>query len=76
MSKTIMSILLTLLFVCLAFFGLVESRLSVWGPCSSHNVYQITAKLSVEHFPRFAQNLMLSFCRIHREIASGQIHDS
>jgi hypothetical protein len=42
----------------------------------SPNAYLIIAKVSVAPFPRFAQNLMLFLCRIHREIASGQIHDS
>jgi hypothetical protein len=43
---------------------------------SSPNACLIIASVSVPHFPRFAHNLMLFFCRIHREIASSQIHDS
>jgi hypothetical protein len=36
----------------------------------------ITARVSVALFPKFAHNLMHTRCRIHREIASGQIHGS
>jgi hypothetical protein len=43
---------------------------------SSPNACLITVKVSVALFPRFAQNLMLFLCRIHREIVSGQIHES
>jgi hypothetical protein len=34
--------------------------------------YIIIFMVSVAMFPRFAHNLMLFFCRIHPEIASGQ----
>jgi hypothetical protein len=43
---------------------------------SSPNACVIIAKVSVALFPRFAQNLMPFLCRIHREIASSQMHDS
>jgi hypothetical protein len=43
---------------------------------SSPNASLITVRVSVAFFPWFAQNLMLFPCRIKREIASGQIHDS
>jgi hypothetical protein len=36
----------------------------------------IIARFSVALFPIFAQNLMHTRCQDHREIASGQIHDS
>jgi hypothetical protein len=56
-SKKTMSMLLTLLFVCLAFHVLFPER------------------LSNNFFRSFAENFMLFLCRIHREIAPGQIHD-
>jgi hypothetical protein len=34
------------------------------------------ARVFVALFPRFAQHLMHTRCRIHRKIESGQIHDS
>jgi hypothetical protein len=37
------------------------------------NACLIFARVSVAIFPRFAQNLMLFFCRIHHEIASSHI---
>jgi hypothetical protein len=53
----------------------------VWTFCvrlmlSSQNACLIIARVSAAFLPRFAQNFMLFLCRIHREIASGQIHDS
>jgi hypothetical protein len=36
----------------------------------------IIAGVFVAVFPRFAQNLMLFLCRIHHNIASGQINDT
>jgi hypothetical protein len=36
----------------------------------------ITARVSIALFPSFTQNSIPFLCRIHREIASGQIHDS
>jgi hypothetical protein len=38
----------------------------------SPNACLIIDTVSVAHFPRFAQNLMLFLCRIHCEVASGQ----
>jgi hypothetical protein len=49
---------------------------SVQHMLSSLNACLIIARVSVALFPRFSQNLMLFLCRIHRKIASGQIHDS
>jgi hypothetical protein len=73
MSKKMMSIPLAFLFICLAFSVLV----SLDFPCTAHtfflNACLITAKVSVALVPRFERNLMLFLCRIHREIASGQI---
>jgi hypothetical protein len=43
---------------------------------SSPNAFLIIARVSVAHFPRYTKNLMLFHHRIHREIASGQTHDS
>jgi hypothetical protein len=45
---------------------------------SSPNACLIIARVSVERFLRFAHNLIhsLFLCRIHGEIALGQIHDS
>jgi hypothetical protein len=42
---------------------------------SSPNACLIIARVSVALFTRFAQNLMLILCRIHREITSGEILD-
>jgi hypothetical protein len=39
------------------------------------NVHLLFTRVSVSLFPRFAQYLMLFLCRIHREIASVQMHD-
>jgi hypothetical protein len=39
------------------------------------NALIIIVRVSVAIFPRFAQNFILFLCRIHREIASDQIHD-
>jgi ABC-type dipeptide/oligopeptide/nickel transport system permease subunit len=77
MSKKNMIMLLTLLFTCLAFFGLGEFGLSHWElMLSSLNAFLINSRVSVALFPRFAQNLMLFLCQIHHEITSGQIHSA
>jgi hypothetical protein len=55
---------------CIFFFGLSEPSM----PLSIH-VGHTTAWVSDALFPRFAQNLLVLLCCIHREIASGQIHD-
>jgi hypothetical protein len=84
MSKKMMSVLLTLLFICLTFFGLPWTghtiQTSVWGSC-----YILPERLS-NHCQGFrltfswtstksdAQSLFL--CRYHREVASGQIQGS
>jgi hypothetical protein len=64
-----MSMLLALLLTCLAFFGRGESD----SPCSAHAFFP--ERLTNYVLPRFAQNLILFLCRIHREIMSGQMHD-
>jgi hypothetical protein len=43
---------------------------------SSPNACLIIASVSVALSPRFAQNLTLFLCWIHREITLGQKHDS
>jgi hypothetical protein len=43
---------------------------------SSLNACLIIVRVSSALFPRFAQNLTHTLCRIHREIASSHIHDS
>jgi hypothetical protein len=59
------------------FLGLGESGLSVYGSCFlPQTLVESLPGSSSKFFPRFAQNLMLSLCWIHREIASGQIHNS
>jgi hypothetical protein len=63
MSKKMMSMLLTLLFTYLSF----SVSVSLDSLCTAH--------VPSHFFPKFAQNLMLFLCRIHREISSGQIHD-
>jgi hypothetical protein len=59
---------------------LFHSRLSLEFPCMAHasspNACLIIARVSVALFLRFAHCLMLFLCQIHREIASGRIHDS
>jgi hypothetical protein len=75
-SKKIMNMLLALLFTCLAFFGLGEFGLSVYGSLSFPNACLNIVRVSVALFQRFAQNVMHIHCRIHCEIAPGQIHDS
>jgi hypothetical protein len=69
----------------LDFFSLQLSRLFqcrwVWTfllqlMLSSPNACLIISRVSVPHFPRYVQKLMLFLCWIHPEIASGQIHES
>jgi hypothetical protein len=43
---------------------------------SSLNTCLINVKVLFALFPKFSQNLKTFLCRIHREIASGQLHDS
>jgi hypothetical protein len=43
---------------------------------SSSNDCLIIAGVSVAFVPRFVQNVMHTRCRIHREMSSGQIHNS
>jgi hypothetical protein len=70
-----MSMLLTVLFTCLAFFDLGDFGLfHCKRMLSSTNACLITVKDSVAPFPGFAQQLMHTRCRIHREIATGQKH--
>jgi hypothetical protein len=76
-QRKVMNMLLTLLFASLWHF---RCRW-VWTfraqfTFSSPNACLIIARVSVELFSRITQNLTLFICRIHREIASGQIHDS
>jgi hypothetical protein len=75
--KENMSMLLTFLFTSLTFSRsrcvlIFRVRLML----SSPNACLIVARISIALFLRFAQNLMLFLCRIHREIASSQIHNS
>jgi hypothetical protein len=46
-------------------------------PCTTHaffpDSYLIIARVSVAHFPRFAQYFMHTRCRTHRDIASVQV---
>jgi hypothetical protein len=70
-----MSMLLIFLFACLSFLGLCEfehaTRTPVYGSrILSPTVGLIIARVSIELFPKFTQNLMLFLCRIHREISS------
>jgi hypothetical protein len=70
MSKKMMSMLLTLLFICLTFFRsgwvwIFRVRLML----TSLNTYLMIARVSIALLPRFAQTLMLFLCHIHREIA-------
>jgi uncharacterized PurR-regulated membrane protein YhhQ (DUF165 family) len=76
MSNKIMSMLLTLLFTRLAFLGLGEFGLSVYGSLSTPNACLIISRISVALVTRCAQNVMHTHCRSHLEIASGWIHDS
>jgi hypothetical protein len=72
-----LSMLLTLLFTCLAFLGLTEFGLSVYGSCFlPQTFFLIIARVSSTLFLRFAQNLLPFLCRIHCEFTSGQKHDS
>jgi hypothetical protein len=43
---------------------------------STLNACLITARISVPLFPRFAQNVVLCLCWVHREIETRQIHDT
>jgi hypothetical protein len=52
------------------------SNTRVWLMLSSSNDCLIITRVSIVLFPRFAQNLKHTRCRIHREIASGLIHYS
>jgi hypothetical protein len=72
MSKKIMSVLLTLLFTCLALFSLGEfGFFPVKYACMAH-AYPVIARVSVALYPRFEQNFMHTHYQIHHEIASGQ----
>jgi hypothetical protein len=74
MSQKMMSMLLSLLFTCLAYFDIGEFGLFQWKlMISSLNACLIIARVPVALFLTFAHNLMLFLCRIHREITSGQI---
>jgi hypothetical protein len=57
------------------FFGLNEFGLSVYGSCFLPRTFVESLPGSPLHFPRFPQNLIYTRSRIHREIASGQIHN-
>jgi hypothetical protein len=76
MSKNMMRMLLTLLVINLPIFGLGDFAFHVWVMISFQNAHLIIARVSVKLFSRFAKNVMLFLCRIHREIAWGQIHAS
>jgi hypothetical protein len=79
-SKKIMSMLLTLFFTWLSFSVSPEPSMPFKHPCTAHAFFPERLSNHCQDlcrtFPKFAQNLMLLLCRIHREIASGQIHDS
>jgi hypothetical protein len=51
-------------------------QISVSSHVSAPNACLIITRAFVALFPRFSQNLMHTGCRIHREIASGQVYDS
>jgi hypothetical protein len=76
MSMEIMSMLLTLLFTCLAPFS---ASVSLDVPYTAHASFPdaclITSRDPVTRFLRLAQKLMLSPCLINRKIAFVQIHD-
>jgi hypothetical protein len=72
--------LLTWVFTCLPIFGPAEFRLFRSNArerpkLSSLKACLIIAGVSISHFLLFAQNLLYVFYLIHREIASGQVHD-
>jgi hypothetical protein len=58
-SKNMMSMLLSLFFTCLAYFGLWQLELSVYVMYHFPESFLIIARFSVVIFPRFSQNLML-----------------
>jgi hypothetical protein len=69
MWKKMLSMLLALLYICLAFFSVL---VSLDFPCMAHAFACLTiARVSFSLFPRFAQNSMLFLCQIHCEIASA-----
>jgi hypothetical protein len=75
---------LALLVTCLAFFGLGKFGLLHLEYCCFVSLASASfPECLFNHchglrrtFPRFAQHLMDTLCGVHREIASGQIHDS
>jgi hypothetical protein len=76
MQKKMMSMLWTLPFTCFAFFSLFWTEQAIHAPVYGSWFLPRMLVRSCALFTRFAHNLMLFLCRIHREIASGQIHDS
>jgi hypothetical protein len=80
MSKKTLSMLISLLFSCLAIFGVPWTehviQTPVCGSCFLRQTLLIITRVSVALFPIFAQSLTHTRCRIHRENASAQIHDS
>jgi hypothetical protein len=76
LSKNMISMLFTVLFTYLTFFGLVEFGLPVYSSCFLPQHLFNHDRVSVALFPRFAQHLVLFLCRNLPEIASGHIHDS
>jgi hypothetical protein len=80
MLKKMMNMLLTVLFTSIAFSACPEPSVPFKHQRTAHNFLpeklSIIARVSVALFARFAQNLMLLLCRMHCEIASGQIQDS
>jgi hypothetical protein len=79
-AKKMMSVPLTLLFTCLAFFCLGEFQLSLYDSCFLPRTLVYSLPGSPSYFSRdlhnISQNWMTLLCRIHLDIASGQIHDS
>jgi hypothetical protein len=80
MSTKMMSMVLTLLFTCLAFFGLPRTEHAIQHSCTAQASFPerclIITRVSIALDPRYAHYLMDTRCRIHREIGSSQIHGS
>jgi hypothetical protein len=75
------SMLLTLLYTCLAFsslgeFELFHSNAHVQLMLSSLNGCLLNARVFIARLTKSTQSFMNTRCWIHREILSGQTHDS
>jgi hypothetical protein len=70
MSKKMMNILLTLLFTCVAFFGLGEFGVSMSGSCYIPRTLVESLPGSSSHFSQYLHKIKCcSLFQIHREIA-------